>query len=85
MAISALELRHIIESGFLPMRCKCSANANGELTIEIIDPASGSNVVMGGIPIASLNTSRAISDLIAQLRAQVRSSQANRSDRFASL
>ncbi|MFJ5297644.1 DUF1652 domain-containing protein [Pseudomonas sp. NPDC088368] len=71
MAISTLELRHIIESAFLPMRSTCSASAHGELTIEIIDPATGLNVVFGGIPMASLGTSRAISDLIAQLRAQV--------------
>lgn len=71
MAISTLELRHIIESAFLPMRSTCSASASGELTIEIIDPATGLNVVFGGIPMASLGTSRAISDLIAQLRAQV--------------
>jgi hypothetical protein len=71
MAISPLELRHIIESAFLPMRSTCSASADGALTIEIVDPATGLNVVFGGIPMASLGTSRAISDLIAQLRAQV--------------
>lgn len=84
MAISALELRHIIESGFLPMRCKCSATADGELTLDVVDPETGASAVMAGIPIASLNTSRAIADLIAQVRLQVRSSLAARCERHAS-
>lgn len=71
MAISLLELRHIIESAFLPLHCRCSCNSQGELTIEVFDPALGSVAVMGGVPAASLGSSRAISNFIAQIRSEV--------------
>jgi len=70
MAISALELRHIIESAFLPLECRCTSPSKDKLTVEIIDQTSGVNLVVGGIDVASLGTSRAISDLIAALRTQ---------------
>lgn len=71
MAISLLELRHIIESAFLPLDCRCSCNSQGELTIEVSDPVLGSIVVMGGVPAATLGSSRAISNFIAQIRSEV--------------
>lgn len=71
MAMSGLELRHIIESAFLPLHCRCIFNTQRELTIEVFDPTSGSVVVMGGVPVATLVTSRAIADFIAQIRAEV--------------
>jgi hypothetical protein len=77
MAISTLELRHIIESAFLPMRSRCSASTDGQLTIDIVDPTTGLNVTFGGIPMATLGSSRAISDLIAQLRTQMASPARN--------
>lgn len=68
MSISLLELRHIIESGFLPLECRCTSSSANELTIEIIDPATGTNLVVGGIDIATLRSSRAISELVGELR-----------------
>lgn len=38
---SALELRHIIESGLLPRSCTCSVDPKGLLLIKMIDPSSG--------------------------------------------
>jgi antitoxin component of RelBE/YafQ-DinJ toxin-antitoxin module len=70
MAISLLELRHIIESGFLPLECRCTSPSANELTIEIIDRTTGANFVVGGIDVATLATSRAISDLIGKLRTE---------------
>ncbi|MFK3795571.1 MULTISPECIES: DUF1652 domain-containing protein [unclassified Pseudomonas] len=70
MSISLLELRHIIESGFLPLECRCTSPSANELTIEIIDRATGANLAVGGIDIATLGTSRAISELIGELRAE---------------
>lgn len=70
MAISLLELRHIIESGFLPLQCRCTSPSANELTIEIIDRTTGTNFVVGGIDVATLGTSRAISELIAELRTE---------------
>lgn len=83
MAISVLELRHIIESGLLPLRCTCSVSGNGKLSIEVVDPDTGSNVAMDGIPTVRLGTSRAISDLIAELRAQVLAPSTHRKQRQA--
>lgn len=40
--ISALELRHIIECGFLPLSCACTLNADGSLMITVTEPLSGS-------------------------------------------
>lgn len=74
MVMSLLELRHIIESGLLPLKCRCTADANGDLTIELMDEYAGTNLVTGGIPIASLQTSRDIANLIAQLRYEIASS-----------
>ncbi|MDH0748874.1 DUF1652 domain-containing protein [Pseudomonas sp. GD03842] len=86
MAISLLELRHIIESGFLPLECRCTASASNELTIELVDPATGANLVTGGINAASLDNSRAIAELVAQLRtrfAQTHGRESRRTGRRA--
>lgn len=78
MTISLLELRHIIESGFLPLQCRCTSPSANELTIEIIDPTTGANFVVGGVDVATLGTSRAISELIGELRTEFdRVSQSN--------
>lgn len=68
MSISLLELRHIIESGFLPLECRCTVSAPDELTIEINDRTTGANLVVSGIDVAKLGTCRAISDLVGDLR-----------------
>ncbi|MFJ5300894.1 DUF1652 domain-containing protein [Pseudomonas sp. NPDC088368] len=70
MSISLLELRHIIESGFLPLECRCTSTTANELTIEIIDRTTGANLAVGGIDVATLGTSRAISELIGELRTE---------------
>lgn len=71
MPISMLELRHIIESGFLPLECRCTTSATNELTIEILDRTTGANLAIAGIDIATLGTSRAISELIGELRGEL--------------
>ena len=71
MAISLLELRHIIESAFLPLECRCTSNAANKLTVQIFDRTTGSNLVVSGIDVASLNTSRAIAELMGQLRSEM--------------
>ncbi len=77
MSMSLLELRHIIESGFLPMRCRCTVDHNGDLTIELMDESAGTNLVIGGIPVTSLQTSRDIANLVGQLRAEIASTASN--------
>lgn len=80
MNLSLLELQHIIESGFLPVKCRCTGDHSGELTIELLDPRTGNNLVKGGIPISGLQTSRDIANLVGKLRAEmaVSSHQAKR-------
>ncbi|EIK93330.1 hypothetical protein PMM47T1_27464 [Pseudomonas sp. M47T1] len=68
MSISLLELRHIIESGFLPLECRCTSSSANELTIEIVDPTTGANLVVGGIDVATLRSGRATSELVGELR-----------------
>jgi hypothetical protein len=67
--ISSLELCHIVESGFLPAKCKCTIDANDQMMIQIFDRERGhAELLASGIPINTLVTSRAISALIASLK-----------------
>ena len=80
MNMSLLELRHTIESCFLPLQCRCFMSSDNELTVEVVDPDTGANVIVGGVSIDSLNSSRAIATLVAQMRAKLseRGSKASR-------
>ena len=69
--LSNLELRHLIESAFLPARCKCSCSVTGapSLTIEIFEEDLVSIALfVTGVDINTLSSSRAISSLIAEIR-----------------
>lgn len=67
--ISILELRHIIECGFLPLSCICTVNPDGSLMIKVVDPESGCvELLVTGISTNPLTTSRAISNLVGELR-----------------
>lgn len=37
MALSELELRRIIEHGFLPLQYKCVIDSRGKLSVELLD------------------------------------------------
>lgn len=70
--ISALELRHIIESGLLPRSCTCSVNPKGALLIKMVEPSSGAvELFVPGVLVADLTSSRAISNLISELRIEM--------------
>ena len=70
--ISALELRHIIESGLLPRSCTCSVNPQGSLLIKMFEPSSGRvELFVTGVLAADLTSSRAISNLIGKLRIEM--------------
>lgn len=56
------------------MKCRCTVDANGDLTIELMDESAGTNLVTGGIPVTGLQTSRDIANLVGQLRAEIASS-----------
>lgn len=69
--LSELELRHIIELAFLPARCRCTSSHTGapSLIIEIYDEGPGSiALLVTSVDINTLNSSRAVSNLIAELR-----------------
>ena len=70
--ISALELRHIIECGFLPLSCSCTLNMDGSLMVKVTDPASGSvELLVTGVSTTPLTSSRAIANLIGELRSEM--------------
>lgn len=70
--ISALELRHIIECGFLPLSCSCTLNLDGSLMIKVTEPSSGSvELLVTGVSTAPLTTSRAIANLVGELRSEM--------------
>lgn len=70
--ISALELRHIIECGFLPLSCSCTLNLDGSLMIKVTEPSSGSvELLVTGVSTAPLNSSRAIAELVGELRSEM--------------
>lgn len=74
--ISALELRHIIESAFLPLSCSCRITPDGFLSVKVFDPHSGRiDLAVIGISIASLVGSRAICALVSQLRTELKANQ----------
>ena len=76
--ISPLELRHIIECGFLPLSCTCTLNPDGSLMIKVIEPSSGSvELLVTGISTASLTSSRAIANLIGELRSEMSARKAS--------
>ncbi|PMU11319.1 Protein of unknown function [Pseudomonas frederiksbergensis] len=70
--ISRLELRHIIECGFLPLSCTCTANPDGSLMIKVIDPSTGHvELLVTGVRTETLTSSRAIAELISELRGEM--------------
>ncbi|WP_287815399.1 DUF1652 domain-containing protein [Pseudomonas sp.] len=76
--LSTLELRNIIESSFLPMRCQCTVAQDKSLTIKVFDQAhEGSDFTVTGIQAQQLNSSRAIINLIAGLRADLKGQHLN--------
>lgn len=67
--LSTLELRGIIERAFLPLRCTCCVAPDYSMTVQISDPHSDRvDLLVTGISLERLNTSRDISELVAELR-----------------
>ena len=70
--ISILELRHIIECGFLPRSCVCTVNPDGSLMIKVFDPSTGQvELLVTGVSTRNLTSSRAIATLIGELRSEI--------------
>jgi hypothetical protein len=70
--ISTLELRRIIECGFLPLSCTCTVNPDGSLMIKVFEPESGCvELLVTGVSTANLVSSREIASLIGELRSEM--------------
>ncbi|WP_191486470.1 DUF1652 domain-containing protein [Pseudomonas sp. FEN] len=70
--ISILELRNIIELGFLPLRCQCTVSHDSSLTVKVFDPETGRvDLLVTGISTAGLTSARAISKLVGELRGEL--------------
>jgi hypothetical protein len=73
--LSNLELRSIIERAFLPMRCSCTVMSDS-MTVELIDPLTERvELLVSGIALDRLDTSRALCELIGELRADLNNSR----------
>lgn len=70
MFLSALELRNIIESSFLPKRCQCSLTPDLLMSVKVFADGQTDQVdlLATGIDAKSLTSSREINNLIAGLR-----------------
>lgn len=82
--ISSLEIRNIIESAFLPLQCRCTDAQDGSLTVHVSNPRTGHvELLVAGISLASLNGARAIADLVAELRTELKNNQRHTPERVA--
>lgn len=81
---SNLELRSIIESSFLPKRCECIQAQDSSLTIKVYDSTDPQRVdlVVTGISAVKLDSSRAICNLITQLREDLADQPFTQTSRF---
>ncbi|NUT78524.1 DUF1652 domain-containing protein [Pseudomonas sp. C1C7] len=73
MFLSALELRNIIESSFLPKRCQCTLSPDLSMTVKVY--ANGEtdqlDLLRTGIDAQRLTGCREINNLIAELRTEM--------------
>lgn len=74
MFLSALELRNIIESSFLPKRCQCTLSPDLSMTVKVFGDHQTDQVdlLVSGIDASHLNGCREINDLIAGLRSELK-------------
>lgn len=71
--ISITEFNRIMASGFLPLACECSLNIDGSLRISVFEPATGRvEVLLTRVSPQGLDSIRAISNLIGELRTEIR-------------
>ncbi|MBC8997554.1 DUF1652 domain-containing protein [Pseudomonas sp. N40(2020)] len=73
MFLSALELRNIIESSFLPKRCQCTLSPDLSMTVKVYCDTKTDQVdlLVSGIDASHLNGCSEINELIARLRSDL--------------
>lgn len=71
--ISVLEVRHILETAFLPTRCTCKVSDGNILFLQLTNPAAHQvELTVTGITAGNLNSSRAIANLVFEFREEAR-------------
>lgn len=71
--ISVLELRHIVETAFLPKKCICSISPRGSMTVQIFNQETGmEELTVAGIDSSRIVSSRAIAALVAEINEEMR-------------
>jgi hypothetical protein len=71
--VSVPELCRIVGSGFQPLSCACTVNPDGTLRIKVYEPATGQiHLLITRVSPARLTTVRDISELIGELRTEMR-------------
>ncbi|BAP41633.1 DUF1652 domain-containing protein [Pseudomonas sp. 21LCFQ02] len=79
MLLSHADLRHIMETAFVPSLCKCTITADGLMSLELSHPRTqAEEFSLSGIPVAQLDTGRAIASLVLGIREEVRLRQVAR-------
>lgn len=69
--LSTLELSRMIESSFLPVRCRCTWAADRSLTVDLRDHGKGIDLKVAGIRPEQLTSSREIVGLVSRLRCEL--------------
>ncbi|MFJ4130830.1 DUF1652 domain-containing protein [Pseudomonas cyclaminis] len=71
--LSILEVRHILETAFLPTRCVCKADSGGSLVVQLINPDTHQvDLTVTGIDARRLSSSRAIAKLVGEIKEEAR-------------
>ncbi|WP_368989532.1 DUF1652 domain-containing protein [Pseudomonas syringae] len=71
--LSSLELRHVIETAFLPQQCECEISEHGIMSIVVISKdESHATYSVSEILASDLATSREIAFLISVIREKIR-------------
>ncbi|MBV4485073.1 DUF1652 domain-containing protein [Pseudomonas sp. SWRI153] len=73
MFLSALELRNIIESSFLPKRCQCTLSPDLSMSVKVFADhrTDQTELYVSGIDASRLNSCREINNLVAGLRSDL--------------
>ena len=79
MFLSALELRNIVESSFLPKRCQCTLSPDLSMTVKVYSDRETDHLdlMVIGINAKKLNGCREINDLIVGLRSEMQHQEAS--------
>jgi len=71
--LSDLEIKHVLETAFLPDRCACSLDPYGSISVQIYDQRSGELLLtVAGISRVEVASSRSIANLVGQIREEIR-------------